>query len=296
MQVSKEFFALRRRPLTPFPCCAPRFANARRLRAHVHSATIQPECQARLQHLRHVGALRRRSRRLLQTRAERARGKACGSCRDSGYRAEGDAVRSLADECAAPFCSDRCYPAHAPHRRRWQRTARSRRAAEPHEAAMLPSDEYLFMGWVAQPLGSGALPGDEAESSVRLWPSRCRSLTRPRGCTEFCARPWAWPMHAHVAASCSVYLGADFVLLVWQSSHLPVTYMERHTHRAAAGARGGGGHTICEREMTRAHTAPHWSLTRAVQGRGRRGRMSQQSYSLNKLLLPKFTKRLFTVY
>ena len=130
------------RSLTFFPCSA----NApdsrereRRPRAHVHSATIQPECQARLQHLRHVGALRRRGRRLLQTRAERARGKACESCRNSGYRAEGDAVRSLADECAAPFCSHRCYPAHAPHRR-WQRTARSRRAAEPHEAATLPSD------------------------------------------------------------------------------------------------------------------------------------------------------------
>ena len=41
----------------------------------------------------------------------------------------------------------------------------------------LPSDECL------RPLGSGALPGDEVECSVRLWPSRCRSLTRPRGCT-----------------------------------------------------------------------------------------------------------------
>ena len=179
-----------RRPLVNLPLLRSalgereRLARAASSRAHVHSATIQPECQARLQHLRHVGALRRRGRRLLQTRAERARGKACESCRNSGYRAEGDAVRSLADECAAPFCSHRCYPAHAPHRR-WQRTARSRRAAEPHEAATLPSDECLFMGWVARPLGSGALPSDEVECSVRLWPSRCRSLTRPRGAQSF---------------------------------------------------------------------------------------------------------------
>ena len=69
---------------------------------HVYPATIQPECQVRLQHLRHVGALRCRGRRLLQARAERALGEACWSRRHSGYRAEGDAVRSLADECAAP--------------------------------------------------------------------------------------------------------------------------------------------------------------------------------------------------
>ena len=51
---------------------------------HVHPATIQPERQARLQHLRDVGALRRGCGRLLQARAERALGEACRSRERAG--------------------------------------------------------------------------------------------------------------------------------------------------------------------------------------------------------------------